>query len=210
MGWKVNLWARFLDGAHAYRILQNLICPGIQRRQGCQEAFARRVFANMFDAHPPFQIDGNFGAASGIAEMLLQSDDPYATPTSLTAVESGEAAFLHLLPALPSALANGKVSRPRRPRRVRSGDLDGSGGKLVKATHAARRVQAAQSALRGQGNGDPGQGRPDVRSRAGLEARAEVMFLIPLSPLPGILRASQGSSNSGEPDQAGCEAEGIF
>src|SRR5436309_8909175 len=105
MGWKINLWARFLDGDHAYKILQNLITPASDGRPG-----RAGLFVNMFDAHPPFQIDGNFGATNGIAEMLLQSEDPYATPTSLTAVQSGDAGFLHLLPALPSVFASGKVS----------------------------------------------------------------------------------------------------
>ena len=68
------------------------------------------LYANLFDAHPPFQIDGNFGATAGITEMLLQSQDPYATPVSLTRAQTGEAAFVDLLPALPSALPDGKVS----------------------------------------------------------------------------------------------------
>jgi alpha-L-fucosidase 2 len=105
MGWKINLWARFLDGDHAYKILQNLITPAHDGRPS-----KAGLFVNMFDAHPPFQIDGNFGATAGIAEMLLQSDDPYGAPTSLTPVQSGDAAFLHLLPALPSAFPAGKVS----------------------------------------------------------------------------------------------------
>ncbi len=131
MGWKVNLWARFLDGAHSYLILQNLIRPvGSARQQG-------GLYPNLFDAHPPFQIDGNFGAASGIAEMLLQSHDPYAKPTDMTAVQSGDAAFVQLLPALPPAFANGKVSGLR----ARGGlevDIEWAGGKLRKATIRAR------------------------------------------------------------------------
>jgi alpha-L-fucosidase 2 len=131
MGWKINLWARFLDGDHAYRILQNLITPA------SDELKKAGLFANMFDAHPPFQIDGNFGATAGITEMLLQSDDPYGTPTSLTPVQSGEAAFVHLLPALPSAFPTGTVSGLRA-----RGGLDVAiswkDGKLVKATLTAR------------------------------------------------------------------------
>jgi alpha-L-fucosidase 2 len=131
MGWKINLWARFLDGDHAYRILQNLITPASDKPAKAG------LFANMFDAHPPFQIDGNFGATAGIAEMLLQSDDPYGTPTSLTPVQSGEAAFVYLLPALPSAFPTGSVSGLRA-----RGGLDVAiawkGGKLVKATLTAR------------------------------------------------------------------------
>jgi alpha-L-fucosidase 2 len=127
MGWKLNLWARFLDGDHAYRILQNLITPASDKpaRAG--------LFPNLFDAHPPFQIDGNFGVTAGIAEMLLQSHDPYATATSLTPVQSGEAAFIHLLPALPSAFPSGKVTGLR----ARGGigvDIEWKDGKLVKAT----------------------------------------------------------------------------
>ena len=135
MGWKLNLWARFLDGDHAYKIMRNLLAPAADKAPGVNARAG--VFKNLFDAHPPFQIDGNFGATAGIAEMLLQSDDPYGTPTSLTAVESGEAAFLHLLPALPTALATGKVSGLV----ARGGfqvALDWQNGKLVKATIAAR------------------------------------------------------------------------
>ena len=132
MGWKLNLWARFLDGAHAYRILQNLVTPASDGRPA-----RAGVFANLFDAHPPFQIDGNFGATAGITEMLVQSDDPYGTPASLTPVQSGEAAFVHLLPALPPALPSGKVSGLRA-----RGGLDVAiawqNGKLTKATLTAR------------------------------------------------------------------------
>jgi alpha-L-fucosidase 2 len=110
MGWKLNLWARFLDGDHAYKILQNLLTPASDGDRAARIPSRPGVFKNLFDAHPPFQIDGNFGATAGITEMLLQSDDPYATPTSLSPVQAGEAGFLHLLPALPSAFSNGSVS----------------------------------------------------------------------------------------------------
>jgi alpha-L-fucosidase 2 len=127
MGWKINLWARFLDGDHAYKILQNLITPASDAKPS-----KAGLFVNMFDAHPPFQIDGNFGATAGIAEMLLQSEDPYGTPTSLTPAQSGEAGFIHLLPALPSVFPNGKVTGLR----ARGGfdvSIEWAGGKLVRA-----------------------------------------------------------------------------
>jgi alpha-L-fucosidase 2 len=131
MGWKVNLWARFLDGDHAYKILQNLITPASDERPA-----RAGLFVNLFDAHPPFQIDGNFGATAGIAEMLMQSHDPYATPTSLTPVQMGNAAFIHLLPALPSAFPSGKVTGLR----ARGGiavEVEWKDGKLVEATLTA-------------------------------------------------------------------------
>jgi alpha-L-fucosidase 2 len=127
MGWKINLWARFLDGNHAYKILRNLISPAevVPGKGG--------LYPNLFDAHPPFQIDGNFGATSGITEMLLQSQDPYGTPTGPNPVYSAKSAFLFLLPALPSELPNGRVTGLR----ARGGfdvDITWQGGKLVNAT----------------------------------------------------------------------------
>ena len=96
--WKINFWARLLDGDHAFLLLKNLMVPSLI--EGVNMRDKGGLYMNLFDAHPPFQIDGNFGATSGITEMLLQSH---------LRDENGDF-YQDILPALPSALSKGKIA----------------------------------------------------------------------------------------------------
>jgi alpha-L-fucosidase 2 len=181
LAWKINFWARLEDGARAHKLIRDLVRTD-------------RLAPNMFDLHPPFQIDGNFGATSGIAEMLLQS-------------HNGE---LHVLPALPSAWPTGSVT-----------GLRGRGGYTVGAAWGSRieivitpdragpvrvrcRIFAGTFELRDETNGDqvqPARLEADLiefAGQAGHIYRASAVSTGPVEPGVYYRLVAQHSGKAGD------------
>lgn len=159
--WKINLWAHLRDGDHAFKILnEQLRLAGAQTTD--YHGKGGGTYADMLDAHPPFQIDGNFGGTSGIDEMLLQSTERYTDPS----IPNEDLYVIDLLPALPSSWPNGSMHGLR----ARGGfqvDLDWKDGALSSAVIRSAGGSAAKVRY--------GSKTETIRLRPGQQFRVRVV-----------------------------------